>query len=182
MIGPSDVDASFPFRAWVLSTCRKAMIWGVGVLVLLGTVVWWLREPGANPRGRAFGVLAFYVALFLLTLLKIWWTASRGAAVTLRGDTLLYQPLQSFRPRSVPLSEVVECGMREGTQSLRLVRVEPSAGAREFFLNLSVIDGRNEFLFRLGRRLEELGLEARGESVKRWVKPDYDEAFWGVQS
>ena len=50
----------YPFRPWVRSTCRRAMIWGIGVLALLGIVAWLLRTPGSAPLSRAFGVLAGY--------------------------------------------------------------------------------------------------------------------------
>ena len=55
------------------------MIWGVGVVALLGLVAWLFRTPGSAPLGRAFGVLAGYGLLFWLTLLKVWWTAGLPA-------------------------------------------------------------------------------------------------------
>lgn len=155
------------------------MIWGIGVVAVLAGVTWWLRAPGTNPWGRAFGVLVFYGLLFMATLLKIWWTASKTPAVTLDEVSLGYQPLQSFRPKSIPLAEIVSCGMRTGTQSLRFVRKEPSGRLREFFLNLAIIDGRNEFMHRLGRCLEERGLVAEPGATPRWAKPGYDEKFVG---
>lgn len=154
------------------------MIWGVGVLAILGAVTWFLKAPGGNPLGRAFGVLVFYSLLFLATLLKIWWTAVRTPAVSLSSDFLAYQPLHAIRPRSIPLVEIMFCGMRTGTQSLRLVRKEPSGRLREFYLNLAVIDGRNEFMYRLGKRLEALGLVADDEAT-RWSVPGYEERFVG---
>ena len=36
----------FPFRPWVGRSCRKAMVWGVGVVVLMGVLAWITREPG----------------------------------------------------------------------------------------------------------------------------------------
>jgi hypothetical protein len=158
------------------------MFWGVGVLVILGGLTWLFRQPGSRPVGRAFGVLVLYAVLFLLTLLKIWWTASRSPAVVLSGERLSYQLLHNFRPKSFPIEEVVSCGMRSGTESLRFVRLEDSGRAREFFLNLAVIDGRNEFMHLLGRCLEDRGLEVTGGRAKRWIKPGYEEKFWGLQT
>jgi len=158
------------------------MFWGVGVLVILGGVTWLFRQPESRPVGRAFGVLFLYAALFFLTLLKIWWTASRSPAVLLGADTLAYQSLHGLRPKSFPIEEIVSCGMRSGTESLRFVRVKPNGRALEFFLNLAVIDGRNEFLHLLEQRLVERGLERAPGRPKRWIKPGYEETFWGVQS
>lgn len=184
MTAPADSTSStsFAFRAWVTSTCRKALIWGIGVLAVLGGVTWILRQPGSVPLGRAFGVLALYTALFLLTLLKIWWTARRAPAIVLTGSSLSYQLLHRFRPTSLPIAEVLSCGMRAGTESMRFVRQEPSGRTREFFLNLAVIDRRNEFLHLLGQRLEAAGLEPSTGPEKRWSRPGYEELFWGVQS
>ena len=169
--------ALFPFRAWVRSTCRNAMFWGVGVLVILGGVTWLLRQPGVSPIGRAFSVLVFYGALFLVTLFKIWWTASRSPAVILGSDVISYQSLLHFRPKSLPLDEIVLCRMGVDTENLRFVRLEPSGRAREFFLNLAVVDGRNAFLHLLGRRLESLGLEPRPGQRKSWIRPGYEGQF-----
>ena len=91
----------YPFRPWVRSTCRRAMIWGVGVVALLGLVAWLFRTPGSAPLGRAFGVLAGYGLLFWLTLLKVWWTAGLPA-VEVDGEAIAYQPLHTFRPQRVP--------------------------------------------------------------------------------
>ena len=97
-------------------------------------------------------------------------------------DTLAYQSLHGLRPKSFPIEEIVSCGMRSGTESLRFVRVKPNGRALEFFLNLAVIDGRNEFLHLLEQRLVERGLERAPGRPKRWIKPGYEETFWGVQS
>lgn len=158
------------------------MFWGVGVLAILGGVTWLFRQPDSRPLGRAFGVLLFYALLFLGTLLKIWWTASRAPAVRLTEEKLSYQSLHRFRPKSFPIEEIVSCGMRSGTESLRFVRLKPSGRAVEFFLNLAVIDGRNEFMHLLGKQLESRGLERIDDRPKRWIKPGYEESFWGAQT
>jgi len=158
------------------------MFWGVGVLAILGGVTWLLRQPESRPIGRAFGVLLLYSLLFLGTLLKIWWTASRAPAVLLGNETLSYQLLHRFRPKSFPIEEIVSCGMRAGTESLRFVLLKPSGRVLEFFLNLGVVDGRNEFIHLLGRRLESRGLERTTERPTRWIKPGYEETFWGTQT
>ena len=69
----------FPFRPWVRSTSSRAMIWGVGVVVAVGAVAWWLERGETQAWGRAFGVLLAYSLLFWASLLKIWWTAGRPA-------------------------------------------------------------------------------------------------------
>lgn len=155
------------------------MFWGIGVLAILAGVTWLLRQPGANPVGRAFGVLLLYALLFLATLFKIWWTASKAPAVMLDGNALFYQPLWGFRAKSIVLARIVSCAMRTGTQSLRFVWEEPSGRLREFFLNLAVIERRNEFIYLLGRELEERGLEESQLPTRRWVRPDYEELFVG---
>ena len=96
----------YPFRPWVRSTCRRAMIWGVGVVALLGLVAWLFRTPGSAPLGRAFGVLAGYGLLFWLTLLKVWWTAGLPA-VEVDGEAIAYQPLHTFRLRRVPWDRIL---------------------------------------------------------------------------
>ena len=175
-------DTSFPFRPWVLSTCRTALFWGIGVLGILGGVTWLYRQPGTVPIGRAFGVLVFYGVLFLLSLLKIWWTAAHKPAVTLSETALSYQLLQWFRPRSIPLDGVLWCGMRKETQSLRFVWRNALGREREFFLNLAVIDRRNEFLHLLGRRLEELGLDKKPGEPPLWSKPGFEDSWVGSAS
>lgn len=165
----------YGFRPWVRSTCRKAMVWGVGIVTLLGLVTWWLKAPGSAPLGRAFGVLALYSALFWLTLLKVWWTAG-GPAVILDSIRLGYQPLHTFRLKTIAFDKVQHCAPRAGTQSLRLVHEARPGKAREFFLNLAVIDGRNEFLDALGERLSEAGLVAFPGQRNTWTRPGWDEA------
>lgn len=158
---------AFPFRPWVRRSCRRAMVSGIGVLALLAGVTWWLRAPGSRPLERAFGVLVFYIALFLASLLKVWWTAGRPAVVV-EADRLGYQPLHRFSPVMVPFDRILFCGPREGTQSLRVIHEQRAGRARELFLNLAVIDGRNELLDLLDRRLEEAGLEPVQGQARAW--------------
>ena len=163
---------SYPFRPWVRSTCRKAMLWGVGVVGVLGLVTWLLKAPGSAPLGRAFGVLVFYGLLFWLTLAKIWWTAGRPAIV-LDDESVGYQPLHTFRPRRVRFDSILSCSPRQSTQSLRVVYLKKAEVARELFLNLGVINGRNEFLDTLGERLESEGLEAEDGKRNSWRRPGW---------
>lgn len=167
-----EIRLEFGFRPWVRSTCRKAMIWGVGLVVLLAGVTWWLKAPGPAPEGRAFGVLAFYAALFWLTLLKVWWTAGK-AAVVLDSEQLGYQPLHTFRLKGIPFEKIQFCAPREGTQSLRLIHEHRPGKAREFYLNLAVIDGRNEFLDALEQRLAAAGLVAFPGKIHTWTRPGW---------
>ena len=149
------------------------MIWGVGVIGILGLVAWLFRDPGSAPLSRAFGVLAGYGLLFWLTLLKVWWTGG-GAAVVLDDDKLAYQPLHTFRRKAIPWSRVLFCGPRPGTQSLRLVHENERGVGRDFFLNLAVIDGRNEFLDEVAQKLETAGLVAVAGQRHTWRRPDWD--------
>ncbi len=155
----------FSFRPWVRSTCRTAMIWGVGVLAVLGGVSWLFRSPDEGAFGWAFGVLASYAALFLVSLMKIWWTAGRPAAEI--GDREIeYQPLHTFSPRRISFDRILACGPKEGTESLRLV-VEGLRRDREVLLNLAVIRNKHRFLDELGERLAAAGLQREGE---RWSR------------
>lgn len=170
----------FSFRPWVRSTCRKAMVWGVGVVMVLGLVTWWLRAPGSAPAGRAFGVLAFYGVLFWLTLLKIWWTAGKSAVVVER-DWLGYQPLHTFSLKKIAYDKTFFCGPRQATESLRLIHERKPNRAQEFFLNLAVLDGRHEFLDLLGERLQSSGLEAVAGERNTWRRPGFDLDLDGSQ-
>jgi hypothetical protein len=143
------------------------MVSGIGVLALLAAVTRWLQAPGSRPLERAFGVLVFYIALFLVSLLKVWWTARRPAVVV-ETDRLGYQPLHRFSAVRVPFERILFCGPREATHSLRVVHEQRAGRARELYLNLAVIDGRNELIDLLGSRLEEAGLEPVPGRAHTW--------------
>lgn len=164
---------TFPFRPWVRRTSLRAMIWGVGAVLALGAVVWFFSEGEREAWGRAFGVLAAYGLLFLLTLAKIWWTAGKPA-VALDDDALLYQPLHTFRPRRVPFARVLACAPRPGTEALRFV-VERRSTARELFLNLAIVRGQHRFLALLGERLEAAGLQPVPGRERTWRRPGWVE-------
>ncbi len=166
---------SFPFRPWVRDTCRKATIWGIGIVGLLGGVTWLFRDPRSEPLSRAFGALLLYGLLFLVSLAKIWWTAG-GAAVVLEDGTLAYQPLHTFRPKRIPLDSVLACAPKPETQSLRFVYEASPGHGREFFLNLGVIEGRTELLALLGERLRERGLVPVEGAHASWRRPDWSES------
>lgn len=170
---PADDLVTFGFRPWVRSTCRTAMIWGVGVLVLFGGVAWYMRAPDDGFFGRAFAVLAGYTLLFQVSLLKIWWTAGEPAML-LDDATLGYQPLHTFRPKRIPFSRVLATSPRLGTQSLRVI-VEGKRRDRELFLNLAVVQGRHQLTDELGLRLQRSGLEPVGDDGLSWKRPDFDE-------
>ena len=165
---------AFSFRGWVRETCRRAILWGIGAIALLGGISWYLRDPDSEPLARAFGALLLYGVLFLASLAKIWWTAG-GDAVVLEEDSLAYQPLHTFRPRRIPLGGVLACHPKTETQALRFVYESSPGRAREFFLNLGLIDGRTEFLARLGDSLEARGLEPVAGRRWSWLKPGWSE-------
>jgi hypothetical protein len=156
----------FPFRPWVRSTCRKAMLWGMGVIVLLAAVAWVLRDPSEGVFGKAFAVLLGYTVLFWASLLKIWWTAGKPA-IAIDDEALSYQPLQYFSPRRIRFDRVLACGPRPGTESYRFV-VEEKDRERELFLNLAVVRDKHLLLEALGERLEATGLERSGDG---WTSP-----------
>ena len=150
------------------------MIWGGGITLLFGLVAWWMREPGAAPVARAFGVLMMYAALFLGALLKIWLTAGRPAVI-LDKEGLAYQPLHLFRPKRILWRSVLAASPKEGTRSYRLVFEFRRGAAKEFFLNLAVVAGSHELLARLGSELEADGLEpVEGEELA-WLRPGWEE-------
>ena len=150
------------------------MLWGLGVIALLGGITWMFRDPSSKPLSRAFGALALYGLLFVVSLGKIWWTA-RGSAVVIESDSLAYQPLHTFRPRRIALDSVLSCAPKTETQSLRLVYAASPEQGREFFLNLGVIEGRSRFLTLLGEELEARGLERSTEARWSWKRPSWSE-------
>lgn len=166
-------NESYPFRPWVRSTCRTALYWGLGVVAILGGVTYVLKQPGSVPAARAFAVLMLYGSLFWVTLAKVWWTAGRPAVMLDAGD-LAYQPLHTFKPRRIALDSVLACGPRADTHALRLVHVGKRNKVREFYLNLAVIKGRNEFLDALGERLEARGLVAVADRRNSWQRLDWE--------
>ena len=164
---------SFPFRPWVRSTSRRALLWGVAVVLVIGGIILFLGSGEREAWGRAFGVLLGYSLLFWVSLVKIWWTAGRPA-VALDEEGLAYQPLHTFRPRRVPFARVLACNPRAGTEALRFV-VERNGVARELFLNLAVVKGQHRFLDLLGERLEAAGLERVPGKENAWRRPEWEE-------
>ncbi|MEE2775802.1 MAG: hypothetical protein VYE73_03450 [Acidobacteriota bacterium] len=170
---PSTGDtANYPFRPWVRRVCTTAMVWGIGVLVVLSAVVWVLRDPNEGYVGKAFTVLAGYAVLFLASLLKIWWTAGRPAVI-LDAEGIGHQPLHTFSPKRIEYAQILACGPREGTESQRFVFERRGGRAKEFFLNLAVVKGKHQLLAHLGEKLVADGLEADGNG---WKRPAYSEA------
>jgi len=176
--GATSERVAFAFRPWVRRSCRKAMVWGVGVVALLGGVAWFFKTPGSAPLGRAFGVLLFYGVLFWLTLFKIWWTAGKPAVLVGR-NFLSYQPLHTFRVRRIPYARVLSSAPRKETESLRIVHEKKLDQGREFFLNLAVVDGRHSFLDLLGERLESAGLKPVPNEPNSWSRPGWHEPGLG---
>lgn len=168
---------SFPFRPWVRSTSRRALVWGVAVVIVVGAGVFFLRSGDRESWGRAFGVLLAYSLLFWVTLIKIWWTAGKPA-VLLEEDAFLYQPLHTFKPRRVPFARVLACNPRPGTEALRFV-VEKNQVGRELFLNLAVVKGQHRFLDLLGERLEASGLAPLAGRPHSWCRPDFEDPGMG---
>lgn len=165
--------AAFAFRPWVRRTSSKAMLWGLVLVAVVAGVVWLLERGERGPWVRAFGVLFGYSVLFWLTLAKIWWTAGLPA-VAVASDAVYYQPLHGWKPRRIELSAVLAVEPRPGTEALRLV-VHRRGRARELFLNLAVVKGRNELIELLGRRLVEAGLVAVPGRLHSWRRPEWAE-------
>jgi hypothetical protein len=172
------MNQSYSFRPWVRNTCRKALLWGLGIVAILGGITYVLKQPGSVAAGRAFGILMLYGSLFWVTLAKVWWTAG-GAAVSLGDGFLAYQPLHTFSPRRIPLDAILLCAPRPDTEALRLVHHGKAGKMREFFLNLAVIRGRNEFLDQLGTELEARGLSAVEGQRNTWSHPEWES--WQAQ-
>ena len=164
----------FPFRPWVRSTCRRAILWGVGVVVALGAFTRLLPSDERGAWGRGFGVLLAYSVLFVGTLAKIWWTAGRPA-VEIDADGLAYQPLHTFRPRRIPFARVLAVNPRPGTEALRFV-IERRGEARELFLNLAVVKGQHRFVELLGEGLVAGGLVPVPGRERSWRRIEWVEA------
>ena len=164
---PAAGTAAFAFRPWVRSTCRRAMVWGMGVLGLLAGIAWIMRDPDSGVFGKAFAVLLGYALLFWASLFKIWWTAGKSA-IEIDATTLAYRPLQYFSTRRVRFDCVLACGPRPGTESFRFV-VDTPRRERELFLNLAVVRDKHRLLELLGERLEQAGLERDGDA---WARPE----------
>lgn len=165
--------AVFAFRPWVRSTCKKAMLWGLAVVLAVAGALLLLEQGERGAWVRAFGVLFGYSVLFWLTLAKIWWTAGRPA-VAVGDDALWYQPLHTFSMRRIDLGQVLAVDPRPGTEALRFV-VARRGVARELFLNLAVVKGRNELLERLGDRLTAAGLFPLADRRHCWKRPEWDD-------
>ncbi len=174
MASQSTDQRAFAFRPWVRSTCRSAIFWGLGVVALFGLISWWMREPGSAPLSRAFGVLVFYGALFLASLVKIWATAGRPA-VTIDAEGLGYQPLHLFRPRRIRWCDVLAAGPKEGTRSYRLAHEKRPGFAKEFFLNLAVVTGSHALVEQMEARFEQAGLEPVEGRPGDWRRPGWEE-------
>jgi hypothetical protein len=147
------------------------MLWGVGVVSLLGGVAWVVQADERAAWGRGFGVLLAYSLLFWASLAKIWWTAGKPAVV-IDDVGLSYQPLHTFRPKRIPFARVLAVGPRPGTESLRCILEEDGVG-REFFLNLAVVKGQHQFLDRLGEDLAQAGLEKVPGRARSWRRPGW---------
>ena len=160
--------AVFSFRPWVRRSCRRALVGGLVLAAGLAAVSVALGDPADFTWRRAVQVLTGYMALFLATLAKIWWTAGKPAAV-IEPEALLWQPLHRFRALRVRFAELAAVGPRPGTESLRLVL----AAGRERFLNLGLIERRNEFLELLGERLRDHGLEPEPGARHGYRRPGF---------
>jgi len=169
---------NFPFRPWVRSTSRRALVWGVAVVIVMGGLVLTFRGGERESWARAFGVLLAYSLLFWISLIKIWWTAGRPA-VLLEDDAFAFQPLHTFRPTRIPFARVLACNPRLGTESLRFV-IEKKGTARELFLNLAVVKGQHRFMDLLGERLVASGLEKLPEKENAWKRPDWEDPGMGA--
>jgi hypothetical protein len=169
---------TFPFRPWVRSTSRRALLWGVAVVIVIGGLVFLFKGGERESWARAFGVLLAYSLLFWISLIKIWWTGGRPA-VLLDDDAFAFQALHTFRPTRIPFEQVLACNPRPGTEALRFV-IEKKGTARELFLNLAVVKGQHRFLELLGERLEAAGLEKVPEKENAWKRPDWDDPGMGA--
>jgi hypothetical protein len=172
------VREEFPFRPWVRSTSRRALVWGVAVVAVMGGLVLTFKGGERESWARAFGVLLAYSLLFWASLIKIWWTAGRPA-VLLEDDAFAFQALHTFTPTRVPFAQVLACNPRPGTEALRFV-IEKKGNARELFLNLAVVKGQHRFLDQIGERLEAAGLEKVPGRESAWKRPEWDDPGMGA--
>jgi len=169
---------TFPFRPWVRGTSRRALVWGVAVVAVIGSLVFWLEGGDRDTWARAFGVLLAYSLLFWLSLIKIWWTAGRPA-VLLDDESFAFQPLHTFRPKRIPFAQVLACNPRPGTEALRFV-IAKRGSARELFLNLAVVKGQHRFLELLGEKLEAHGLTKIEGKANAWRRPEWSDPGMGA--
>jgi hypothetical protein len=150
------------------------MLWGMGLVVVLGGFTGLLPSDERGAWGRGFGVLLAYSVLFVGSLAKIWWTAGLPA-VEIDENGIAYQPLHTFRPRRIPFAQVLAVNPRPGTEALRFV-VEQRGDAREFFLNLAVIRGQHRFVGLLGDGLVLAGLVPVPGRERSWRRIEWIEA------
>ncbi|HSK81633.1 MAG TPA: hypothetical protein VLQ45_34580 [Thermoanaerobaculia bacterium] len=169
---------TFPFRPWVRSTSRRALVWGIAVVVVIGAASLFLKSGDRDDWARAFGVLLAYSLLFWVSLIKIWWTAGQPA-VALDDESFSYQPLHTFKPRRTSFERVLAVNPRPGTEALRFV-VEKNGTARELFLNLAVVKGQHRFLELLEERLETVGLERVPGREHSWRRPGWEDPGMNV--
>lgn len=171
---------AFPFRPWVRRSCVKAAVGGLLVVAGVAAIAVWVAPRGDIAWHRAVEVLAGYGLLFVGSLAKIWWTARRPA-VLLDGEALRWQPLHLFSFREARFEDLLAVGQRSGTESLRLVVGGGGEGApaRELFLNLGLIDGRNEMLSSLGVELRRSGLEPL-DAPNAYRRPGFADPGLGV--
>ena len=169
---------AFPFRPWVRGTSRRALLWGIAVVLVIGGIVLAFKGGERESWSRAFGILLAYSLLFWITLIKIWWTAG-NPAVLLDDESFAFQPLHTFRPTRIPFAQVLACNPRPGTEALRFV-IAKKGTARELFLNLAVVKGQHRFLDLLGEKLEANGLEKIEGKENAWKRPEWEDPGMGA--
>lgn len=167
---PAASEAAFAFRPWVRRACRRAGVWTAVAVLLLMAVIGWQGGVSGAPLARALGVLALYGALFMASLLKIWWTAGRAAAGWDQ-EGLWFQALHRFWPTRIAWDSILAGGTKTDTSAYRLV-VTNGDSARERFLNLAVIRNHHDFVEGLERVLVERGFVAGSRGLSR---PDWDQ-------
>ena len=137
-------------------------------VLLLLVVIGWQGGVSGAPLARALGVLTLYAALFMASLIKIWWTAGRSAAGWDQHG-LWFQALHRFRPTRIAWESILAGGTKPDTRAYRLVVIKGD-GARERFLNLAVIRNHHDFVAGLEQAFLERGFVAgrRGLSRPEW--------------